>query len=115
MKCATVCNVTPVVSDNIVLRVPILYGPVEYLDESAVTTLFSSVKNVSKDCKVNNVQRRFPTHTSDVASVLKDLISLRLKVCFNKDCGLLIRSRCHMEKKSPELGWCNAHTGAAVH
>ena len=31
--------------DNIVLRIPILYGDVEYLDESAVTTLFKLLLN----------------------------------------------------------------------
>ena len=33
-------------SDNIVLRIPILYGDVEYLEESAVTVLLKSLKDV---------------------------------------------------------------------
>ena len=67
-------------SDNIILRVPILYGPLEYLDESAVTTIFHAVQNTTKDCKINDVQRRFPTHTEDVAEVLKDIVQRRLQV-----------------------------------
>ena len=59
---------------------PILYGPVEYLDESAVTTLFKPIQKTEADCKMNDLQRRFPTHTSDVAAVIKDLAGKRLKV-----------------------------------
>ncbi len=68
------------ISGNLILRVPILYGPLEFLDESAVTTLFRAVQDVGKDCKMNSVQRRFPTHTSDVAMVVRDLVKLKTKV-----------------------------------
>ena len=34
--------------DNVILRIPILYGDVEYLDESAITTLYSKLK-VTRD------------------------------------------------------------------
>lgn len=34
--------------DNVILRIPILYGDVEYLDESAITTLYPKLK-VTKD------------------------------------------------------------------
>ena len=64
----------------ITLRVPILYGPLEYLDESAVTTLFKAVKNTEQDCKMNDLQRRFPTHTEDVAKVTKEIVQKRLQV-----------------------------------
>ena len=71
-------------SDYIILRVPILYGPLEYLDESAVTTLFNAVQNTTIDCKMNDLQRRFPTHTEDVAKVLKDNVQRRLQVLDRK-------------------------------
>ena len=32
--------------DNIVLRIPVLYGDVEYLEESAITVLFKNLKDV---------------------------------------------------------------------
>ncbi len=58
---------------NAVLRVPILYGEVEYLGESAVTTLFSAVLDPSKPTKHSDYQRRYPTHVADVAHVCSQL------------------------------------------
>ncbi len=63
-----------------VLRVPILYGDIEYLDESAVTTLFAKVKDTSKEAKMCNYQRRFPTHCNDVAKVILELVGKRMQV-----------------------------------
>ena len=38
--------------DNVVLRIPILYGDVEYLDESAITTLFPKLKVARNPAKL---------------------------------------------------------------
>ena len=38
--------------DNVVLRIPILYGDVEYLDESAITTLFPKLKVARNPAKM---------------------------------------------------------------
>ncbi|XP_033106020.1 methionine adenosyltransferase 2 subunit beta-like [Anneissia japonica] len=57
----------------VVLRVPILYGQVEFLSESAVTILFNSVKDTSKPANMCNYQQRFPTHTRDVAVVIRQI------------------------------------------
>ena len=62
------------ITDNAVLRVPILYGPHEYLAESAVTTLYNSVKDSSKPCKMDHRQRRFPTHTENVADIIHQMV-----------------------------------------
>lgn len=59
---------------NAVLRVPILYGPVEFTSESAVTILYDKVKDTSKPCIMDHRQRRFPTHTCSVADVVKQMI-----------------------------------------
>ena len=59
---------------HIVLRVPILYGPVQKLEESAVTVLFSALKDVSKECLVNDVDPRFPSHVDDVAYICSRLM-----------------------------------------
>ncbi|XP_063614051.1 methionine adenosyltransferase 2 subunit beta-like [Penaeus indicus] len=57
-----------------ILRVPILYGPVEKVDESAVTCLLPLLQsNVSK--KVSHYEKRYPVHVRDVALILRDLIS----------------------------------------
>ena len=64
------------------LRVAVLYGFVESLSESAVTTLMSDVQAGDVVCQVNNVQRRYPTHCDDVAIVIRQLIDKRAQVCF---------------------------------
>lgn len=64
----------PFVTENAVLRVPILYGPVEYLGESAVTVLFEKVKDCTKTCVMDHRQRRFPTHTSCVADIIRQMV-----------------------------------------
>ncbi|BFZ15005.1 hypothetical protein BsWGS_18043 [Bradybaena similaris] len=64
---------------NLVLRVPVLYGPVETLDESAVTVLFSKVKDVSKPAEMNHNEKRYPTLCSDLAEAIKILVNSRVK------------------------------------
>jgi len=55
--------------DAATLRVPLLYGPVEYLSETSVTALLSAIRNDSP--RLCNWQERFPTNTEDVAGVLE--------------------------------------------
>ena len=50
---ARLIHVFPVV-DNLVLRIPILYGDVGYLDESAITTLFKLLLNPPTSGKPRN-------------------------------------------------------------
>lgn len=54
--------------DNIVVRVPVLYGHTEpnRYDESAINTLIEKVKK-GEEFLVDNVQIRYPTHCVDVA------------------------------------------------
>ncbi|WVR05110.1 dTDP-4-dehydrorhamnose reductase [Kwoniella sp. DSM 27419] len=60
-----------------VLRVPILYGKVEYNGESAVNVLRDVVEDQSgKTYKMDAYQVRFPTNVEDVARVLYDLSHL---------------------------------------
>ena len=68
--------------DNGVLRLPILYSEVKDLDESAVTCLFSKVKDTSKTCVMSDHERRFPTNCEDVAYVVRELAEKRLQVPF---------------------------------
>ncbi|XP_071951791.1 methionine adenosyltransferase 2 subunit beta-like [Antedon mediterranea] len=63
----------------VVLRVPILYGQIEFLSESAVTILFNAVKDSSKPGSMCHYQQRFPTHTQDVAAVIKQLAEKQSK------------------------------------
>ena len=66
--------------ENLVLRVAVLYGIIESLSESAVTTLFSDVLACDITWEINNVQLRYPTHCDDVAVVIRQLIDKRVQV-----------------------------------
>jgi len=76
------------VADNVVLRVALLYGFIEFLSESAVTTLFSNVASSDVTCKVDNVQLRYPTHCDDVAVVIRQLIDR----CSQVSCFILVNA-----------------------
>uniref|UniRef100_A0A0B7AQM9 Methionine adenosyltransferase 2 subunit beta n=1 Tax=Arion vulgaris TaxID=1028688 RepID=A0A0B7AQM9_9EUPU len=64
---------------NIVLRVPVLYGAVENLEESAVTVLFTKVKDINKPAEMNHFERRYPTSCSDLREAIKILVDSRVK------------------------------------
>eukprot|EP00794_Sanderia_malayensis_P007281 gene7281-8092_t len=51
-----------------VLRVPVLYGPVEHLHESVITGLYDLIKS-ENSCKVSNFEQRYPTSVDDIAVV----------------------------------------------
>uniref|UniRef100_A0A3Q3WVT0 Methionine adenosyltransferase 2 subunit beta n=1 Tax=Mola mola TaxID=94237 RepID=A0A3Q3WVT0_MOLML len=60
-------------SGAVVLRVPILFGEVESVSESAVTSLWLRVQEASESCTLDHCQQRFPTDTRDVAAVCRKL------------------------------------------
>lgn len=62
-----------------VLRVPVLYGPLEYIEESTVTALFPKVKDSSKQAKISDYEQRFPTHVTNCAQVCLGLAERQLK------------------------------------
>uniref|UniRef100_A0A8C8WJK7 Methionine adenosyltransferase 2 subunit beta n=1 Tax=Panthera leo TaxID=9689 RepID=A0A8C8WJK7_PANLE len=61
-----------------VLRIPVLYGEVEKLDESAVTVMFDKVQFSNKSANMDHWQQRFPTHVKDVATVCRQLAEKRM-------------------------------------
>ncbi|CAO3641278.1 unnamed protein product [Cunninghamella blakesleeana] len=65
--------------DAIILRVPILYGQVEYNGESAVNLLIDVVKNNTKNGEMDNVCTRYPTNVDDIGRVIKDLAVKKLE------------------------------------
>jgi len=67
-------------SDAGVLRVPVLYGQVENLEESAVTTLLKFVLD-KKPVEIDDWQARYPTLVDDVASVCLGLSERKLEHC----------------------------------
>lgn len=67
-----------------ILRIPVLYGQIESLSESAVTVLFKAVSNPSKRAELNDLQLRFPTHVADCAQVC---VGLANKQVSSNDAG----------------------------
>ncbi|XP_053399644.1 methionine adenosyltransferase 2 subunit beta-like isoform X1 [Mercenaria mercenaria] len=65
--------------DNGVLRVPILYGEIEELSESAVTVLFAKVKDTSCKAPMDAKLLRFPTLVDDLGFVIRKLSERRLE------------------------------------
>ena len=62
-----------------VLRLPVLYGVVEDLSESSVTTVFSVLLNSDKPGKVSDYERRYPTHVADCAAVCLGLAEKQIQ------------------------------------
>ena len=66
--------------DAAILRVPILYGEVEALDESPVTVLAKNMLSArpGERLAMEHWATRYPTHTGDVAAVLRQMVAHRL-------------------------------------
>lgn len=62
-----------------VLRVPILYGEVERVEESAVTVLWEKVQEGAESCTLDHCQQRYPTYVNDVALVCRRLAERRMQ------------------------------------
>lgn len=72
--CLTNAPLSPVcMSGAVVLRVPVLFGEVESVSESAVTSLWLKVQEATESCTLDHCQQRFPTDTRDVAAVCRKL------------------------------------------
>merc|ERR1712151_1155672 len=56
--------------DAATVRIPLLYGPVEYLKESAVTQILEQIQQTHNG-QFDNYQERWPTSTSDLARVFE--------------------------------------------
>ncbi|KAJ3250545.1 Methionine adenosyltransferase 2 subunit beta [Chytriomyces hyalinus] len=56
--------------ESAILRIPLLYGDVEWDDESAVNCLVPIIKNKAKPVIMDDFQLRFPTNVVDAASAL---------------------------------------------
>lgn len=65
---------------SIVLRVPLLFGPVENINECGGTYLYNYVRYSGNIKSVCHFQQRFPTHVNNVASVLRQMAYKLYKV-----------------------------------
>ena len=75
-----------------ILRVPILYGDVENLQESSVTTVIAQVLGLadpgrdyskSRPLLLDDWATRYPTHVADVADILAQIVRRRLVGTFH--------------------------------
>ncbi|WP_286235435.1 dTDP-4-dehydrorhamnose reductase family protein [Thalassotalea sediminis] len=67
-------------NQHTIIRVPVLYGDVEYLAESAVTVIAEQIK-AEQESKHDDWAIRYPTHVEDIALSIADLINLPLNQC----------------------------------
>lgn len=71
-------SVTEVNPDSCILRIPILYGEEEYVGESAVSSLIALLQE-KEHVRVSNFERRYPSHTSDIAAIIFQLVEKKLE------------------------------------
>ena len=62
-----------------ILRIPVLYGRMQDVEESSITKLLQSVKNSGQPTEVSDYELRFPTHCDDVALVCRQMAEYALK------------------------------------
>jgi dTDP-4-dehydrorhamnose reductase len=72
-KLASERVVPEVCGDYCILRVPILYGQVESLDESPISVIAGQLMS-GEGLEFDHWATRYPTHTSDVGFVLRQMI-----------------------------------------
>ena len=86
-------------SSSLCLRVPVLYGPVQDLKESALTVLLDVLKNSSSPATLSSYEVRCPAHTGDIAKILVDMV----KQLYNLEGGVYQWSgRCLPRSKASE-------------
>lgn len=56
------------------VRIPLLFGPMEYVKESGVTAMYLELQKGVK--KADHTQKRYPTYTLDVARILGKMIEV---------------------------------------
>jgi len=61
-------------SSSTVLRIPLLYGPMEYLKESGVTSMYEEMRKGMT--KADHLQKRYPTYTCDVAKIIQKMLDV---------------------------------------
>lgn len=92
-----------IVSDFAVLRVPVLYGEAEYLGEGAVDIILKQLLDTTVEHQLSSGQRRYPTHTDDVASVIQLLLNRYFQVqftsCYCKSDTLSVKDKIGCQAK----------------
>lgn len=67
--------------ENIVLRIPVLYGYVESLEESSITYLLIGLQkcqDTNELFKVSNYELRNPSNVKDIAHIVYNLVEKKI-------------------------------------
>ena len=100
--------------DFLVLRIPVLYGGVNTLGESAVTILLDVIRS-GKKAKMSSYEVRCPSHTQDIARILLDIVRRTPPGGIYQWCGLEKLSKWDMCKMiSKETGLDISHLEEVV-
>lgn len=95
--------------DAVILRIPVLYGEVQELSESAVTVLFDKLLSgpAETPTMVSHYERRYPTHVRDIAHAIVVLAKKKEEVSFAFQFHgmLLIWSRMFPRQWDKSSGW----------
>lgn len=75
--------------NNLILRISILYGEVDNLDESPVTTLFRKLLDSSTTTPISHYERRYPLYVGDVAVIIRKIVRKVLQDINSAVCGVL--------------------------
>merc|ERR1712176_1005683 len=70
--------------ESAVLRVPLLYGPIENVKETSVTVLLDTIRQ-NGSAKLDNWQERYPTNTEDLAEVLEAMSGIYVAAGARRD------------------------------
>lgn len=61
-----------------ILRVPVLFGEVDSVDESSLTQFATKVKITTQTCTLDDWQIRVPTYTADIGATLHNVVNAKL-------------------------------------
>ncbi|XP_055927309.1 methionine adenosyltransferase 2 subunit beta-like [Argiope bruennichi] len=69
--------ITEINPGSCILRIPVIYGGEENVEESAISSLINAIRSNGVK-EVSNYEIRFPSHTTDIASIIYQLVQRKL-------------------------------------
>ncbi|XP_055927269.1 methionine adenosyltransferase 2 subunit beta-like [Argiope bruennichi] len=69
--------ITEINPDSCILRIPMIYGGEETVEESSISSLINSIRS-NGSMEVSNYEIIFPSHTTDIAFIIYQLVLRKL-------------------------------------